>query len=245
MTTTPLDEITGNPDRSIAILALVHEAAAEGKLTLDNVGSKTHRFDNARGVFGPVGEDEYSAAVAMVRPAEFSAVEPATVGDDIAEALHTPVAEAEPVEQPTMTREEAMAELNARNNDLHVARLDKTKADEAVRRSREALSKSLTAWQSGGPTEDQIRRRELAAINADRAARAAQGPVRRGRVLRSVIDAQAYYRTQGDAADYARKQHQFGSHHRPARISADPNDGTLLQRPGKRDLIASKVPSEH
>lgn len=233
--TTPLDEITGNVFRSQAILMLVNEAMADGNLTLDHVGSKAPRFDNEHGPFGPIGEDEFAAAVAIVQPVEFSAVE--TTGDDIAEALHTPVPES--VEQPSMTRDEANAELNARNNELHLARLDRTKADEAVRRARDTLSKSLTAWNAVGPSKEAIRRREIAAINGDRAARAAQGPVPAPRVLRSRIDAEAAYATGGDAATFVRSQMKYGSFHRPARITAD--DRAPLQRPGKRNLI---VPSE-
>jgi hypothetical protein len=236
---TALDEVTGNPDRSIAILALVHEAAAEGKLTLDNVGSKAHRFDNDRGPFGPIGEDEYSAAVAMARPAEFSAVE--SDSDDIAEALHAPAIEpvADEVQvqpKPTMTRDEAAAELHARQEALHLARLDHERALTAQRTARAAMAMAIAAWSSGGPSKDEIRRREIAAINGDRAARTAQGPVHTPRVLRSRIDAEAHYGSGGDAATHVRAQHRYGSFHRPAR-----GDDGLFHRPGKR---GSTVPGE-
>jgi hypothetical protein len=238
---TALDEVTGNPDRSIAILALVHEAAAEGKLTLDNVGLKAHRFDNDWGPFGPVGEDEYGAAVAMARPVEFSAVEP--VGDNIAEALHAPAAVAEPVAggvqaqaDPIMSHDEAVAELRARQEALHLARLDHEKALTAQRTARAAMATAIAAWSSEGPSKEEIRRREIAAINADRAARAAQGPVQAPRVLRSRIDAEAHYGSGGDAATHVRAQHRYGSFHRPAR-----GDDGLFHRPGKR---GSTVPSE-
>lgn len=235
--TTPLDEITGNMMRSQAILTLVNEAKADGNLTLDHVGTKTDRFGVT---FGALSQDEFDAAVAMVQPAEFSAAEP--VGDDIAAALHTPVVDAEPVQvevqpEPAMPQDEAMAERRTRQEALHLARLDRVKAETAQRTARDAMSKAITAWQSGGPTPDQIRRNEIAAINHDRGVRAEQGHAARNpRVLRSRIDAEAYYGTGGDAATAVRSRHSFGSFHRAAI-----GDDGLLHRPGKR---GSTVPSE-
>jgi hypothetical protein len=231
---TTLDEVTGNPDRSIAILALVHEAATEGNLSLDNVGSKAPRFDNEHGPFGPIGEDEYNAAVKIIQtPVE----EFAPTAEPEAPALVEPVeVQAEPVEEPSMSREEANAELNARNNELHVARLDKTKTEALRARCRDALSKALLAWNAGGASKDEIRRNEINAINRDRAKKVEA--VHAERVLRSVIDAQAYYQTQGDARVMVWKRHRHGgSHHRPARGL----DGRL-QEVGKR--AAPKLPSE-
>jgi hypothetical protein len=231
---TALDEVTGNPDRSIALLALVHEAATEGNLTLDHVGSKTHRYDNEHGPFGPISEDEYNAAVKLIQtPVE----EFTPTAEPEAPTVEVQAEPVETVEQPpAMSREEANAELNARNNDLHVARLDKTKAEAVRARCRDALSKALLAWNAGGASKDEIRRNEINAINRDRANKVEA--VHAERVLRSVIDAQAYYQTQGDARAMVWKRHRHGgSHHRPARGL----DGRL-QEVGKR--AAPKLPSE-
>jgi hypothetical protein len=217
---TRLDELTQNPDRSIAILAIVNEAIGEGDCSLETVSLKTDRFGPS---FGDLNQDEFDAAVAMLP----QPVEPVT-----AESSAAPVADQD---APIMTRDEANAELKRRTEALMAARKARMIAEDDLRRAREAMDRLRLEWRAGGPTADQIRRNELAAMNKDRASKVE--PDFQRRPGPSVIDQNAFYGTHGDASSYVRKQHRFGSHHRATALT----DGGLLQRPGQR---GTRLPSE-
>jgi hypothetical protein len=79
---TLLDEITGNANRSQALLVIVREALAEGDATLEKVQAKTDRFGPT---FGEVQPDEYAIAVSMLsdqEPASRDASQDATAVPD-------------------------------------------------------------------------------------------------------------------------------------------------------------------
>jgi hypothetical protein len=97
-----------------------------------------------------------------------------------------------------------------------------------------AMEQLRSVWPAGGPTKDQIRRNEIAAINADRANKVERAVQRRPGP--SAIDREAFYGTGGDASTYVKRQHRFGSFHRAAL-----GDDGLLHRPGRK---GTKLPSE-
>jgi hypothetical protein len=236
---TKLDELTGKRERSIAILTLVREAMDEGGDAMTPATLTKRAAARFNPSFGEIGADEIAAAVEILRPIEFDPAEQdATVVKS--DNLNSENGLVEVEAEPAMTRDEGNAELRDRVEALHEARTARMRAETAQRLAREKLAQAISEWNTGGPSPDAIRRNELRAINADRAA--GQSPARNSRVHRSRIDLEAAYSTGGGAAEFVRKQNQNGSFHRPARLTAD--DSTPLVRPGKRGLIVTKLPSE-
>jgi hypothetical protein len=232
---TRLDEVTGSPDRSTAVLAMVAEAIGEGDASLENAASKTGRYNN----FGDLYDDEFQIALAMLQPAEFNPADvqvenspPRSSVDEQSSDANT-VGELVAAGKPTMTRDEANAELQRRTEALMAARAARMVAEDARNVAVVAMEKLRSVWQAGGPTKDQIRRNEIAAINRDRGLKVERG---NPRVLRSAIDREAAYSTGGDATTYVKRQHRFGSFHRAAL-----GDDGLLHRPGRK---GTKLPSE-
>jgi hypothetical protein len=225
---TKLDEVTGSPDRSIAVLAMVQEAISEGDASYENAASKP--APNAS--FGQLFEDEYLVARDMLQPAEF---DPADVQvQPVAKGAQGHLSDTAPVadqDTPAMSRDEANAELARRKEALMAAKKARMLAEDDQRRCRELLEAATIEWAGTGPSSDSIRRAEIQAINRDRANKVERG--NQHRTGPSVIDQQAGYR--GDASTFLRKQMRFGSHHRAVFI-----DGEWRQ-PGRR---GQKLPSE-
>jgi hypothetical protein len=225
---TQLDKVTGSPDRSTAVLVMVGEAIREGNPSFENAASKTGRYNN----FGDLYDDEFQVALAMLQPAEFDPadvqVEPATAESA---AVVEPVADQD---APAMSRDEANADLQRRKEALLAARKLRMIAEDDQRTAREAIAAAVLEWQAGGPSKDSIIRREIAAINRDRANKVEHGDQRRPGASR--IDQEAFYGSGRDAGSYARKQLRNGWH-RPTALTP----GGTLQRPGVR---GTKLPSE-
>jgi hypothetical protein len=191
-----LDELTGEPIRSQAILTIVKEALAEGDASMAAVSLKTARFGDT---FGELGADELAAAVAMLKPDDVTNVKPVE-----------PEPEVEPETEPQITRDQANAELRERHELLHMARRDRMVAETAQRLAREKLAQAISEWTAGGPTPDAIRRNELAAINRDRGNKAAP----RSQPGPSYVDRFAAATAGGDGNDFVRKQHRYGGYRR-------------------------------
>lgn len=207
---TRLDEVTGSPDRSTAVLAMVAEAIRDGNASFENAASKTGRYNN----FGELYDDEFQVALTMLQPAEFDPadvqVEPVQDADTSADGIvhasdqdavrETRVATA--IDVPIMTRDEANVELKRRTEALMAARKSRMVAEDAQEQARKVMEQLRSVWKAGGPTSDQIRRNEIAAINADRGAAVAQ---RQSRPGPSYFDRQRFHAGRGDAADFARQ----------------------------------------
>jgi hypothetical protein len=206
---------------------MVAEAIRDGDASFENAASKTGRYNN----FGELYDDEFAVALAMLQPAEF---DPADVQVEPVEGAAVMVAPESATitdqDAPIMTRDEANAELKRRQEALMAARKSRMVAEDAQEQARKVVEQLRSVWKAGGPTSDQIRRNEIAAINRDRGTKVERGDRRPGP---SVIDRQAFGR--GDAGTYARRQHRYGSHHRAVFIDGE------WRRPGQR---GTKLPSE-
>jgi len=181
----------------------------------------------------------------MLQPAEFDPadvqVEPVQDADTSADGIvhasdqdavrETRVATA--IDVPIMTRDEANVELKRRTEALMAARKSRMVAEDAQEQARKVMEQLRSVWKAGGPTSDQIRRNEIAAINRDRGNKVERSERRPGP---SRIDHEAFYSDGHDAASYVRKQHRFGWHRATAL-----EEGGLLQRPGRR---GQRLPSE-
>lgn len=196
---TKLDDVTGSADRSTAVLAMVAEAIRDGDASFENAASKTGRYNN----FGELYDDEYQVALTMLQPAEF---DPADVQVGPVKGLADSDKQ-EPVmvapEAATMTRDEANAELKRRTEALMAARKSRMVAEDAQEQARKVMEQLRSVWKAGGPTSDQIRRNEIAAINADRATKVEHGNQRQPGA--SYYDRSRFYSAQGNAADFARQ----------------------------------------
>jgi hypothetical protein len=239
-----LDDVTGSPDRSNAVLEMVGEAIRDGDPSFEAVAAKVGpRIADKRlnKTFVELYEDEYLIALAMLQPAEFDPaevqVEPmnGSAGSHIepAEKVPGPIRGEQVADQdtPTMTLDEANAELARRKEALMAAKKAWMLAEDEQQRCRELLEAATIEWTGTGPSSDSIRRAEIQAINRDRANKVEHG--NQHRTGPSVIDQQAGYR--GDASTFLRKQMRYGSHHRAVFI-----DGEWRQ-PGRR---GAKLPSE-
>jgi hypothetical protein len=181
---TKLDEVTGNPVRSEAIMTIVREATVEGDCSLETVSLKTDRFGFT---FGELSQDEFDAAVATLQHPSKEPDTAASVTDQ---------------DTPTMTRDEANAELARRKDALQLARRDRMVAENNQRLAREAITAAIMEWQTGAPSKDEITRREIAAINADRRNKVERGDQRRPG--RSYHDRSRFNGAGGNASDYVR-----------------------------------------
>jgi len=210
---------------------MVNEAIGEGDGSFANAASKAGRYNN----FGELYDDEYQVALAMLQPAEFA---PADVQVEPLDAKASALGIAEPVETvadqdaPIMTRDEANAELQRRIEALMAAKKTRKLAEDDLERARGAVTAAAMEWTRGGPSSDEIRRAEIAAINRDRGSKVEHGDRRPGP---SRIDQEAFYGEQHNAGAYARKQMRYGSHHRAVFIDGE------WRRPGRREV---KLPSE-
>ena len=127
-------------------------------------------------------------------------------------------------------------QLKRRQEALHAARQHRVFMEAERARCREALSAALLQYCQGRASSADIRKREIQAINADRANKVESGGERRPGPSR--IDRAAFYSAGGNGNDYARKQHRYGSHHRATALTP----GGALQAPGPRGTV--RVPSE-
>jgi hypothetical protein len=205
---TKLDDVSGNPARSEAILAVVREAVTEGDTSYEAVAAKiVQRIRDARLniTFDELSVEEVAVALEMLQPAEFNADEPAVEQIPEAELLAgldpASVTVTESVE-PAMSRDDANAELQRRRDALHTARRARMIAENDQRLARERMAQALLEWNTGAPTADQIRRREIAAINADRGAKVERSNQRQPGT--SYIDRSRFYSAGGNASDFVR-----------------------------------------
>ena len=76
------------------------------------------------------------------------------------------------------------------------------------------MAAAILEWSQGGELSDAIKRREIAAINADRADKTTHASERRPR--KSYLDRSRFFGTGGDANDYARGRMQHGGARRGA-----------------------------
>jgi hypothetical protein len=236
---TRLDQITGSPDRSNVVLEMVAEAIRDGDPSFEAVAAKVEpRIADKRlnKSFVELYEDEYLIALSMLQPAEFDPadvqVEPVKTIPDVVLSSQDGAPDQD---APIMSLDEANAELARRKDALQLARKTRMLAEDDQRRCREAVAAAAMEWARGGPTSDEIRRREIQAINRDRAATVKHGDQRRPGPSR--IDQEAAYGSGRDATSYVRKQLRNGWHRPTALV-----DGGLLQRPGRRG--GTKLPSE-
>ena len=180
-----LDQITENPDRSQAILKIVWEARGEGDVSFEHVAARAAQVHET---LADLSQEEYDVAVAMVELA----------------------AEQEP-EAPTMTRDRANARKKELEENLFAARKNRMLAEAEQRKAREAMASAITEWSAGGPTADQIKRNEIAAINADRGAKVAHGSRPGPSYWDRFASATGH---NGDANDFARGRHTHGGNRR-------------------------------
>jgi hypothetical protein len=226
----PLDELTRNLARSGAIISVVQELMENGEPSYQAAATACNKFGNT---FDGLGRDEYDAAVALLRPAEFEADE------QPAESVPSANDGA-----PEMSRDQATKHLQSLKDALHVARQARMAADDAVQAARADMATAIGEWNGsgGGYTREMLMRDNIAA-NQQHRIDVAEGRVRPAtrneRALRSAIDREAFYNGQGDANVMVRSRHQYGSFHRAA-LGPDGQ----MHRPGRRGATVAKVPSE-
>jgi hypothetical protein len=203
----PLDNLTQNPIRSQAILQIVQEAIANGEpLTLEHVAPKALQFGTS---FTPLAQDEFDAAVTMLQQPESAPVRVGNVIMDPEAAQRH--AEPDPREE---NRDEANARLAKLRDELHLARQERMKADDAIQSARGELANAMAAWShtGAGYTREQLVRDTIRA-NQQYKLDVKEGRIpppqsRRG-VANSYFDRLGAY-GRGDATTYARRSHNPG-----------------------------------
>jgi hypothetical protein len=143
-----LDQLTGNVDRSRAIIQAVSDGIDAHIGCFDDAVIRTNLLNEKFGL----SQEEYDVAVEMLKPN--------APGEDA---------------PPAMSLDEAVAERQRLVEALHMLKNAKKVAESAVKNAREALASAIMVWSAGGDHEA-IKRAEIAAINHDRGREVEQQP---------------------------------------------------------------------